>query len=62
MYIAYLADSTSEPESVLHLLSPQAKRLWEDMLKDEMILGEEGVKHYRSMERGFGEDTERLLR
>jgi hypothetical protein len=50
MYIVYLAAYAPERDSVLQLLSPKACQLWGDLLKGKMILGEEGIEHYRKID------------
>ena len=49
MHIGYLADYVSDLEKVLQHLSPKAGRLWGDILKGEMMLGESGIELYSNI-------------
>ena len=47
LYLAYLCGSAPERHSVLNNLSPKARRVWKDLLDEQLILGEEGRRIYR---------------
>lgn len=46
MYLFYLAAHSPERHTVLVLLSPKPRRLWEDILNDKLIVGGQEIEHY----------------
>jgi hypothetical protein len=47
MYLSYLAEYTPEGHAALGVLSPRSRRLWEDMLNDEIMFVKKGIDYYR---------------